>query len=424
MRLKLSFVFAVFASLLPLAHAQAVKAYTDARIITGTSNRAIENGVLVVRNGRIEAVGPASEVRVPAGAETISLRGKTIIPGLINAHGHVGSTDGLRSGPEVYTEQNVVKQLGLYARYGVTTIVSLGDDGPAGIKVRDAQNQPSLNRARLFVAGPVLAANTAEEARRKVNEIAEMKTNYVKIRVDDNLGTTPKMPPDVYRAVIDEAHKRSMPVATHMYYLEDARELLRAGTDFLAHSIRDKEVDAAFIALMKEKGIALCPTLTREVSAYVYESTPAFFKDPFLLAEADPALMRELENPTRQKAQQTARAQSYKQALAMAQKNLKTLHAAGIPIAFGTDTGPTGRFQGYFEHMELELMAQAGLSPMDILLTATAVPAKVHKLQGIGTLAAGNWADFVVLGRNPLEDIKNTRSIESVWIAGNRVPAK
>ena len=404
---------------------EGLKVFKGARIIDGTGRPPLDNGVIVVRQGRIEAIGSAAEVKIPAGAEEINLAGKTVIPGLINAHGHVGSTDGMRSGPEVYTEQNVLKQLALYARYGVTTIASLGDDGPAGFRLRDAQNQPGLNHARLYVAGPVLAPKSPEDARIKVREVAAMKANFVKIRVDDNLGTTPKMPPEIYRAVLDEAHRLGLPADVHMYYLEDARDLLRSGADFLAHSIRDKPVDESFIALLKSRGVSYCPTLTREVSVYVYESRPKFFDDPFFLKEADPAIMRELENPTRQRAiAANPRAQAIKPALEMAKRNLKALQDAGIPIAMGTDTGPAGRFQGYFEHMELELMAEAGLKPMEILVAATAQPAKTHKLEGVGTLVAGKWADLVVLTRNPLEDIRHTRSIESVWIAGNRVPAK
>jgi len=407
------------------ASAGAMQAFTGARIIDGRGGDPIENGVLLVREGRIEAVGPAAAVPLPSGTRQIPLAGRTIIPGLINAHGHVGSTRGLRSGSEIYTEENILRQLALYARYGVTTVASLGDDGPAGVPIRDAQDRPDLNRARLYLAGPVLNADTPDEARRKVRELADMGVDFVKIRVDDNLGTTPKMSPEVYRAVIEESHRLSLPVAAHLYYLEDARALLHAGADFLAHSIRDHEIDADFIALMRARGVALSPTLTREVSTYVYESTPDFFRDPFFRAEADPEVLRELENPSRQRAVQgNARAQHYKQALRMAQQNLKHLHDAGLPIAFGTDSGPTGRFQGFFEHLEMELMAEAGLTPMAILESATSQAAKSLGLDSVGVLAAGAWADFVVLTRDPLQDIRHTRSIESVWIAGNRVPPR
>jgi imidazolonepropionase-like amidohydrolase len=256
--------------------------------------------------------------------------------------------------------------------------------------------------------------------------VAAMKPDFIKIRVDDNLGTTTKMPPEVYRAVIERAHAKKLPVASHMFYLDDARALLEAGTDFLAHSIRDREVDGEIIALIKKRGICVCPTLTREVSTFVYESRPAFFDDAFFLKEAERPVLDQLLDPKQQEAmRKSAAAQRYKVALDMASRNLKKLEDAGVPIAFGTDSGPPARFQGYFEHMELELMAKAGLTPMQILRSATGDAARCMRVAGkIGTLERGVWADMIVLGRNPLDDIRNLRSIESVWIAGNRLQGR
>jgi imidazolonepropionase-like amidohydrolase len=205
------------------------KAFVGARIIDGVTKSAIPDGVIVVRGGRIEAVGPAARVKPPVGAERINVSGRTIVPGLINAHGHVGETRGLTQNAANYSEDNVTRQLGLYARYGITTVFSLGGDREAGIKLRDAQEAPDLTRARLYVAGPVLAPNTPDEARTMVRDAAAMKVDIVKIRVDDNLGSTKKMPPEVYQAVIDEAHKHNLRVAAHLYYLEDAKGLLQGG---------------------------------------------------------------------------------------------------------------------------------------------------------------------------------------------------
>src|SRR6185436_11113148 len=205
-------------------------------------------------------------------AERIALQGKTVIPGIVNAHGHVGNTEGMEQGH--YSAENVARDLKTYAAYGVTTVFSLGDDQAAGIFARDSQRTPTLNRSRLFVAGPVLAPKTVDEARRLVGEDAAMKVDIVKIRVDDNLGTTPKMAPEIYRAVIDQAHKKGLRVAVHLFYLEDAKAVLDAGADFIAHSVRDAAVDDAVIAMLKRRNICYCPTLMREVSTFVYESTP------------------------------------------------------------------------------------------------------------------------------------------------------
>ncbi|MGH9662017.1 MAG: amidohydrolase family protein, partial [Bryobacteraceae bacterium] len=345
-------------------------------------------------------------------------------PGLVNAHAHVSDVQGLRSGPEFYTDENVTRQLGVYAKYGVTTVWSLGGDGAPAVKARDSQDTPSLARSRIYFAGPVIIGKTPEQARQMVVTAAAMKPDVIKIRVDDNLGSSQKMAPEVYRAVIEESHRLGFRVAAHIFYLDDAKALLRAGVDFIAHSVRDQEVDDELIALLKQRDICYCPTFTRELSTYVYESSPAFFKDPFFLREADPAVMRQLEEPERQAAmRENKSAQRYKAAVPLAQRNLKKLFDAGVRIAMGTDTGASaGRFQGYLEHLELEMMAGSGLTPQQVLRSATGVAAAcMQRSDRLGALEPGKWADFVVLDRNPLEDIRNTKTIAGVWVAGNPV---
>jgi imidazolonepropionase-like amidohydrolase len=398
-----------------------VKAFTGARVIDGTDRAPIDNATIVVRGGRVVAVGPSSSVSVPAGAERVSLTGKTVIPGLINAHGHVGNTVGLQQGH--YSADNVLRDLKTYAAYGVTTVFSLGDDQEAGFKIRDAQNVPTLDHARLYVAGPVLAPKTPDEARKQVDDVAAMKSDIVKIRVDDNLGTSQKMAPEIYKAVIDESHKKNMRTAVHLFYLDDAKAVLDAGADFIAHSIRDKDVDDAVIAMLKRRDICVCPTLTREVSTFVYESTPPWFSDPLFVKYADPKTIDQLKEPARQEQMKNSKsAQRYKVALEQASKNAKKLADSGVKLAMGTDTGPPARFQGYFELMELELMAKAGLTPKQVLLSATRDAARCQKLdRDLGTLEANKWADFVVLNADPLADISNTKKIADVYVAGNKV---
>lgn len=426
-RIALNAIVAVGAAIVLQASAQtpqmAARAFTGFTLIDGTGAAPVADAVLVVRGQRIAAAGPASRTPVPDGAQRIDLSGRTVMPGLINAHGHAGSTVGLESRPELYTEENLRRQLALYARYGVTTVVSLGDDREAGFRLRVENDSADLRRSRLYVAGPVIAGRTPEEARAAVDAAAALKPDWIKIRVDDNLGTTVKMTPEVYAAVIERAHQRGLRVAAHMFYLADAKGLLRAGVDFLAHSVRDVDVDRELIDLMKARNVCLCPTLMREVSTFVYETRPAFFDDPFFRTDADPKVLATLEDPSRQATVAKDRsAQLYKRALDVARRNVRALHAGGVRLAFGTDTGPPARFQGYFEQLELEEMVKAGLTPSQAIVAATSDAARCMGLADrVGTLQPDRYADFIVLAKSPLEDVRQTRTIESVWIAGNSV---
>ena len=405
-----------------------VTAFVGADIWDGTGSEMVSNGVILVEGGRIREAGSESEVVIPSGSQIEDLSGRTIVPGLINTHGHVGGVLGLESGH--YNRDNLIRQLRLYADYGITTVNSLGGDGSEGKLLRDEQAVSDLNRARLYIAGEVITGTTREEVLEVLSENAELGVDWMKIRVDDNLGSTLKMSEELYSVIIYTSHELGFRLASHLFYLEDAKGLLRAGTDFIAHSVRDVVVDEEFLSLLRQSGICYSPTLTREVSTFVYENRPDFFDDPFFLEHPDPEVtalrsyvLEELSEPSRQQAvRENVSAQGYKRALPVAMENLNKISDAGLPIGFGTDTGPAGRFQGFFEHMELVLMERSGMSSEQILRSATGQAAKCLGLEEeVGTLQADRWADFIVLTENPLEDVRNMRTIESVWIAGNRI---
>jgi imidazolonepropionase-like amidohydrolase len=407
----------------PSAQSPTVRAWVGARVHTG-DGAPIDDAVIVAREGRIVAVGPRSLVTPPSGAETLDVGGRFIVPGFVDAHAHVSDVDGLR--PRAYTDANTIRQLRLFARYGVTTVWSLGGEQAPAFAAGAAQSTASLARARIFVAGDVISAATPEEARQAVRRVAALKPDAIKIRVDDNLGTTRRMPPEVSRAIIDEAHGLGLRVAAHIFYLEDAKALLRAGVDMIAHSVRDVPIDDEFVALMRARNVPYCPTLTREVSTFVYESRPAFFDDPFFAREADAAVVERLLQPDRQAAMKASpAAQRYKAGLDVAMRNLKRAADAGLRVVMGTDSGATAeRFEGYFEHLEMAMMADAGLTPAQVLRASTVEAARAIGAPGIGRLEPGAWADFVVLERDPLADIRHTKTIASVWIAGNRADGR
>ena len=388
-----------------------LQAFAAARILDGTGADPIDDGVLLVRDGVIEQVGTNEDVDIPSGAEVIDLGDRWLLPGFINAHGHV---TGDRAAALAQLEQ--------YAHYGVTTVISLGGEDPDAFQLRDEQGGSDLGRARIYVAGPVIAPNSPEEARSDVARLAEMNVDWVKTRVDDGLDTRPKTSPEVYGEIISAAKEHGLPVAIHIVDLEDAIGIVQAGVDLVAHSVRDEAVDQALTEAMLEADICLVPTLTREVSTFAYAERPDFFDDPFFLERAAPADLDAFLTPQRQAQSESEAAQFWRSALPLALQNMKRLHDAGVSVAMGTDTGPVGRFQGYFEHLEMEMMADAGLTPAEVIHAATGGAASCMGLAGtVGTLVPGAMADLVVLEESPLADILNTRGIHSVWTSGNRI---
>lgn len=396
-------------------------AFVGATLIDGTDAAPLEDSVIVITDGRIRTVGPRASVTMPDDAVVIDVSGKTIMPGIVNAHAHVGGTLGLSTGN--YNAENLTRQLRLYARYGVTTVNSLGGDEEQGFALRNGQFDEDLNRARVFVAGGVVTGSTEASVREQVNANADQGANFIKVRVDDNLGRSAKMAPAMINVLIDQAHQRRLPVAVHLFYLDDAKYILRAGADLIAHSIRDLAADQEFIDLVKARDVCYIPTLTREVSTFIYESEPAFFSDPFFLNEVDEDVIEQLMTPERQsQVRNSASAAAYKQGLVVAMDNVKRLSDSGVRVAMGTDTGPPARFQGYFSHMEMQMMVDAGMAPLDVIRSSTGIAADCINVGDVGTLEPGKWGDLILLSENPAEDIANTKTIEGVWVAGNRVP--
>ncbi len=392
-------------------------AYTSANVWNGTGAAPLRNATLVVRDGRVESV---SSDAAPEGAETVDLEGAWVIPGFINAHGHVS---GRWAADEVQGDAARVEgDLALYARYGVTTVLSLGGAPKDAFGLRSAQNKASLNRARLLLAGGIVFSQDPAEAAAMTQANIDAGVDWIKMRQDDNLGATEKMSWDALEAAMQVANAANVPVATHIFYMDDAAMLLEMGTGLIAHSVRDQPVTDEFVQTLLDSGVCYVPTLVREVSTFVYGERPAFFDDPFFLEAAKQSQIDRVSDPEfMAKMAASPAAAAYRKTLVQAQENLALVAASGVPIAFGTDSGPAGRFPGYFEHMEFDLMAEAGLTAREILLSATSVAARCLHLDDIGTLEPGKWADFVVIEQNPLADINAVHSIKGVYVAGNPV---
>lgn len=426
---------AAFALTLPLW--AETKVFTNFTLIDGTGKPAAPAMSMIVVDGKIQTVGPAAKIKAPGGAETIDLSGKFVMPGIVNSHGHVGSTVDMDQGPELYTKENVEKQLAVYASYGVTTVMSLGTDMDPVFQVRSeerASGRPKF--ARVYTAGRGFtlkggnppdqglryAVASPEEVAPIVDKLAGEKVDMVKIWVDDNFGRAKKVPIEISRTIIQDAKQHGLHTAVHIVNYEDAKQVIDAGAYVLAHSIRDREVDQAMIDDIKKHNAWQIATLARELSTYVFADSPAFLSDPFLTRSLTPVLLQTVKSDKYiASIRNSPDLERNKALLPMAQKNLKLESDGGVKIAMGTDSGPPARFQGFFEHLEMELMVRAGLTPMQVIVDSTKNGAEFLGAKDLGTIERGKWADLLVLQKNPLDDIKNTRSIDAVYIAGNKV---
>jgi len=416
---------------------QAATVLRDFTLIDGTGRNPVPGSALIVDGGRIAWVGPATQLRIPAGADVVDLKGKFVTPGLIDNHVHVGLVRDVAQDIEFYSRESVEQQLRTYAAYGVTAVQVLGTDKDLIFEIRADQRKAQPETARVYTAGQGLVfkgsyggvpglnqpvANEAE-ARRAVDEQVAKGVDFIKLWVDDEFGDLPsRMPAEISKAIIEQAHKHRLRAIAHIFYLDNAKTLVAQGVDGFAHSVRDQPVDRALLDAMKKQGTAqMAATLSREAS-FTYKKLP-FLDDPFFNRSITPAAYATLTSAERQ--QKLAAAKHFAQypgVLETALNNTRREIAAGVTYGVGSDSGPTGRFTGYFLHWELQLMVQAGLTPLQVLTAATGNNAKLIGAKDLGTIEPRKLADLVVFDADPSADIRNTRTIHSVYIAGKSVP--
>jgi imidazolonepropionase-like amidohydrolase len=383
-----------------LVHAQApagTTAFDAARVIVGDGSPPIENATIVVTAGRIAAVGPAGTVSVPAGAARVSLAGKTVMPTILDTHVHLSTT-----------REPLIADLRRRAYFGISAAMSLGLDPPGDpFQVRAS---PPAGAARYFTAGRGITmpeqgrtdvpywVTSEAEARKAVQEQAALKVDFIKIWVDDRDGKFQKMPPSIYTPVIDEAHKAKLRVAAHIYNLSDAKGLLKAGIDAFAHGIRDVDVDGELLALVAARpNLVLIPNMPDRGVAGDY----SWLKGS--LPDAEVAKLQ---------AAATDRPQVHA-TWSIQGRNLKRMADAGVTITVGTD-GNTA----WAPHVEMEDMVASGMTPAQVIVSATGNGATFLRMSDTGTIAAGKNADLLVLDANPLDDIRNTRKISAVYLRG------
>jgi imidazolonepropionase-like amidohydrolase len=397
--------------------------FEGARLLIGDGTPPIEDGAFVVQGARLVRVGTRREVGRPRGATVVDLRGKTVMPALVDAHSHLGYTNvaSARTAAAEYTRDNLLDHLNRYAYYGITATLSMGlDRGDLPYALRA---QTPASGVRFLTAGRGIAmpnagpfaehwrdapygVTSAMEARAAVGELAARKVDVVKIWVDDRNKTVTPLPPSLYTPIIEEAHARGLRVIAHMYYLADAKALLRAGIDGFAHGIRDLPVDDEILRLFREHAqVFVIPNLP---------DTPPSLGDLAWLSDTLPP--SQIEALRRTAADTPPRPRLFD----VQARSLARLSAAGVRIAFGTDAG-VGAPYGWSAHAELADMVAAGLTPAQAITAATKTSADILRLIDLGTLAAGKSADFVVLDANPLDDISNSRRISQVYLRGRAV---
>ncbi|MDR6806234.1 imidazolonepropionase-like amidohydrolase [Dyadobacter sp. BE34] len=409
----------------------------NATVIDGTGSAPRTQTDILITGGLITAIQKGIKTD---GAREIDLSGKTVMPSLICAHAHVGTLKGTTSSADNYTRENLLRHLKKYEDYGVTAVLAMGTDRPMIFNgLIDSTQAGLLPGARLYSAGYgfntpdpnpgswmnlLLRPNTPEEVPAMMEKLAAVKPTVVKIWVDDHGGNAQKMKPEIYQAIIREAHKRNIRVAAHLFYVEDARKLTEAGIDIIAHSIRDKEVDQDLLTKMKQKNVTYIPTLSLDEYQFVYAGNPDWINDAFFKASLEPGVFEMITDKAYgEKIRNSPDYQRNMAAFKTAMVNLKKIHDAGIKVALGTDSGAFPvRTQGFTEHLEMELMVKAGLTPAQAITISTRnAAAALYIDQEKGTLERGKKADLLILSANPFDDIRNTRKIESVWKEGKEV---
>jgi imidazolonepropionase-like amidohydrolase len=421
-------------------------AYEGARLIIGDTSSPITAGTMVVQGGRITAIGPSGQVTVPAGAARVNLTGKTVMPAMNNVHIHIGYEGFTSWSAQNHTVANVLDHLQREAFYGVGAAMTMGDQ-PSDWAIQFQRDQAAGKfspAARFFFAagmappggGPdslliqgttplkaVYEVATPDQARAAVATIAGKKIEQIKIWVDDRdatRGSKQRMPVPVITAIVEEAHKRSITVHAHATTLANQKDVVRAGVDVLVHTVVAEKLDAEFMTLLQEKkpywapvmGLSDRPGICHDDSRFLDQTLPAkaiadiregrnAFNMPGCQAPATPAEATREDN---------------------LRYNFPRMLQSGARLVLSTDAGVLPKYSfGSSEHQEMEMYVKLGATPAAAIVAATSTAAQVIRAADAGALVVGKRADFIVLNTNPLENIRNTRQIDSVYLNGTRL---
>lgn len=419
------------------------------RLIDGTGSDPVSDAVIIIEDNKIKAVSRKGDIKYPAEAKVIRTEGKTIIPGLIDVHVHVGGSPGGCVSSAEFTPDQFQKNLLGYLLCGVTTIRSVGDDTGMILKFREQERKGRLTSPRIFAVGPCFTApgghpteifkafpplleaatrqvSGPDSARQLVRELVPLGVDAIKAVYDSTSLGLPKLSSPCLEAIIDEAHRHSLKVLVHIAELTDARDAVLAGADGLEHMVCKGEILPAddLPEIMAEKGVFWAPTLSVFEAGFRFSTEPEIVADPWLRRSVSKLVLESITaegSRVKRAAAEPERVERYKKALGLAKRNVKDCADAGVKIALGTDAGNSLVFHGPAVHRELRLLVDAGLTPMQALVAGTNTASQYLGIEdSLGTVETGKLADVVVIEGNPLKDISCTKNI-TVVIKNGRI---
>lgn len=413
----------------------------DARLIVGDGS-VVEIGSILIRGGSIAAVGEVAADTLPENTRIINLRGKTVMPALIDAHAHLGYEGHSGWGSRYYSRDNLIDHLQRYAYYGFAAVFSAGSDPEdLALALQRSQQRREFEGARLLFAagmappgqGPnnqflshaialaeqtgmtiLRGLETPSQARQMVKEVAAKKISFIKIWVDDRGGSQQKLDAELYRAVIDEAKENDIKVFVHQQFAEDMPDLLDAGVSGFLHGRIGDGFSDAIARQLKQADVFVIPNL-----GLAELRREAIGEDEFLRASIVDAVVQRL---TGNSSQRQSNPILNIDAEAELRRGFARLLNAEVDVVLGTDAGALpDHFFGYSGHRELEIFVRLGMTPMQALMAGTSKPARALGLHDMGLIEPGMSADLLVLDANPLDNIRNTRTIARVYLRGNEI---